>query len=151
MVDSPIGSSNVRHGLKGKEVPLCGHATLASAYTLFALHPELQHVAFHTRVSGVLTATRVPKELLGGCIEVEMYLPSLPLDTLHAMPESSESLTRGEVEAAAENCGVQTKDIVNVVDFKFGKNASSIVEIQSSVDITTCKPDFAALVCSRRA
>lgn len=41
-----------------QEVPLCGHATLASAFTIFThLRPEAQEVAFRT-LSGRLTVTR---------------------------------------------------------------------------------------------
>jgi PhzF family phenazine biosynthesis protein len=54
------------------EVPLCGHATLASAHVLFKeLGVEAPSVAFQTRQSGVLTVRR-----LGGWIE--MNFPADP-------------------------------------------------------------------------
>lgn len=41
------------------EVPLCGHATLASAYVLFNyVIPEAREIRFQTRQSGVLTVRR---------------------------------------------------------------------------------------------
>lgn len=41
------------------EVPLCGHATLASAWVVLeALHPDRAEVRFHTRHSGILTVRR---------------------------------------------------------------------------------------------
>jgi predicted PhzF superfamily epimerase YddE/YHI9 len=41
------------------EVPLCGHATLASAYIVMtALAPGRERVVFRTRESGALTVTR---------------------------------------------------------------------------------------------
>lgn len=55
------------------EVPLCGHATLASAYVLFRwLTPDAQKVVFHTQ-SGPLTVTRAAGDLLA------MDLPAQPL------------------------------------------------------------------------
>ena len=41
------------------EVPLCGHATLASAWLIFSeLEPQLNEIQFSTRRSGVLSVTR---------------------------------------------------------------------------------------------
>lgn len=56
------------------EVPLCGHATLASASVLFYKRGNQQKLHFETVHSGVLTATRV-----GSMIEME--LPLNPPDT----------------------------------------------------------------------
>jgi PhzF family phenazine biosynthesis protein len=55
------------------EVPLCGHATLASAHALWTegAHPLSQPIRFHT-ASGVLTCTAV-----GGFIEMDF--PALPV------------------------------------------------------------------------
>lgn len=52
-----------RYGLRwftpGKEVPLCGHATLASAHVLFTeLGAKADRIAFETRSAGVLTVGR---------------------------------------------------------------------------------------------
>merc|ERR1719264_523468 len=51
------------------EVPLCGHATLASASVLFYKRGNKQKLHFETVHSGVLTATRV-----GSLIEMELPL-----------------------------------------------------------------------------
>lgn len=54
------------------EVPLCGHATLASAHVLLnELDPSLETVAFDTNVSGRLTVTRLGDSL-------EMDFPADP-------------------------------------------------------------------------
>lgn len=46
------------------EVPLCGHATLASAFVLFTeIDPALGHAEFHTQ-SGTLTVTRLSGDRL---------------------------------------------------------------------------------------
>ncbi|GAA5826665.1 hypothetical protein JCM11251_002843 [Rhodosporidiobolus azoricus] len=43
----------------GEEVPLCGHATLATAHALFTTrHPSATKITFNTRFSGALIATR---------------------------------------------------------------------------------------------
>lgn len=51
----------------GGEIDLCGHATLATAYTLFRfVEQDAQQLHFHTR-SGLLTVTR-----RGGLLEMEL-------------------------------------------------------------------------------
>ena len=62
------------------EVPLCGHATLASSWLIFnLLAPSLDRVAFETH-SGVLDVVRGE----GGTITM-----SLPADTVHAHPDAT--------------------------------------------------------------
>jgi PhzF family phenazine biosynthesis protein len=46
------------------EVPLCGHATLASGWLILKrLHPQLERVTFHTREAGPLTVQRTDSGL----------------------------------------------------------------------------------------
>ncbi|GAA5881123.1 hypothetical protein JCM1840_007112 [Sporobolomyces johnsonii] len=45
------------------EIPLCGHATLASAHVIFTkFHPTATRIAFSTRKSGSLAAVRHPED-----------------------------------------------------------------------------------------
>ena len=54
----PNGGYGLRWFTPTQEVPLCGHATLASAFVVFTeIAPELKIVEFHTQ-SGMLTVVR---------------------------------------------------------------------------------------------
>jgi PhzF family phenazine biosynthesis protein len=55
------------------EVPICGHATLASARILFARHPHLAELRFETVKVGTLTARKVT-----GGDKIELDFPSVP-------------------------------------------------------------------------
>ncbi len=79
------------------EVPLCGHATLASAYVILThLAPQLSRVAFDTQ-SGVLTVERAENGLLA------MALPAFP-----AKPHADADDFR---EALDEAMGFEPKDV----------------------------------------
>ncbi|TYI13789.1 hypothetical protein ES332_A08G082100v1 [Gossypium tomentosum] len=71
------------------EVKLCGHATLASAHTLFTTGLVNSNIIEFDTVSGILTATRVPdtsptniSEVQNGgvsdCFLIELNFPSVP-------------------------------------------------------------------------
>lgn len=68
------------------EVDLCGHATLASAFTLWemGLVPPGQSIDFHTR-SGVLTASR-ESEI------ISLDFPAIPIEACEAPPDLLEAL-----------------------------------------------------------
>lgn len=68
------------------EVPLCGHATLASAHALWfaGIHPEAQPIRFHTK-SGVLTCER-----RNGFIEMDF--PATPAQEADPPPDLLASL-----------------------------------------------------------
>jgi PhzF family phenazine biosynthesis protein len=57
VVPRPDGDYDLRWFTPTVEIPLCGHATLASAHTLFETGRAVDAVTFHTR-SGPLTCTR---------------------------------------------------------------------------------------------
>jgi PhzF family phenazine biosynthesis protein len=66
------GSFLLRWFTPAAEVPLCGHATLASAHVIFThLHPQLARAEFSTK-SGVLTVERAENGYLS------MALPAYP-------------------------------------------------------------------------
>ncbi|MFP3386647.1 PhzF family phenazine biosynthesis protein, partial [Tritonibacter sp. SIMBA_163] len=59
LVPAGNGAYELRWFTPTAEVPLCGHATLASgAVVLEYLSPDLDSVAFHTRQSGTLKVRR---------------------------------------------------------------------------------------------
>jgi PhzF family phenazine biosynthesis protein len=102
------------------EVPLCGHATLASAHVLWqdGHLPAHQPARFHTR-SGLLTATR--QEMW-----ITLDFPALPPEPAEAPPALLQSL--------------------GVTPLYVGKNrASYLVEVASEDSVRTLQPDFALL------
>ena len=54
------GEYGLRWFTPAKEVDLCGHATLATAFVIFRTDPSLNSVTFHTR-SGALSVTKTGK------------------------------------------------------------------------------------------
>jgi PhzF family phenazine biosynthesis protein len=96
------------------EVPLCGHATMASAWLIFStLEPEANQIAFETK-SGTLTVDRG----VDG-----KHIMSLPSDTLSAYAPSPD-FERKIGEALGTNPPVET--------FK-GKNIFAVFESASDV------------------
>jgi PhzF family phenazine biosynthesis protein len=75
LVRRPDGAFDLRWFTPAAEVPLCGHATLASAHVLWetGAAPAGETLRFHTK-SGVLTADRLPD----GAIELDF--PARPTE-----------------------------------------------------------------------
>lgn len=91
------GAYDLRWFTPGREVDLCGHATLASAWTLFhEIDPALNEVRFMTR-SGTLTVTRGIEGRLA------MSLPSAPPEPFAAPPGFAHALAASlNADAPAE-------------------------------------------------
>lgn len=92
------GRYDLRWFAPHREVDLCGHATLASAWTLFnRVEPALDAVRFQTR-SGELTVTR------GAQGRLAMSLPAAPSDAFDPppgfLPELAAGLRAGEEPVA---------------------------------------------------
>ncbi|WP_119302202.1 PhzF family phenazine biosynthesis protein [Dongia deserti] len=102
------------------EMPLCGHATLASAYiALNHLEPERDNVVFHT-LSGALTVAR----------DGERLLMDFPTRTNEPAPAS-------EIAPVAEAIGAQ------IVDLRRGWTYLAVVESEDIVRYL--KPDIAKI------
>jgi PhzF family phenazine biosynthesis protein len=100
------------------EVPLCGHATLASAHVLFEIYGETADTIDFVGKSGPLSVTRENGRLL--------------LD-FPAMPPTEVGVTV-DVERALGT------DIVDVLG-----SAELLVVLESEQAVRECKPDFAAI------
>ena len=102
------------------EVALCGHATLASAFVLFAYHkwPE-KSICFRTRKSGQLSV--VERNGL-----LEMDFPSRPAQAIVSPIGIKEAL------------GVAPKEI-------FGSEEDLLIILDSEKDVREARPDFSAL------
>ncbi|WVF70730.1 hypothetical protein IAT40_005523 [Kwoniella sp. CBS 6097] len=136
---SEEGSWGLRWFTPSEEVELCGHATLASASTLFTLYPSLQRIRFETRYSGTLTSTRVPDGK-----GIEIVLPSFSSDVLSTLGKGhTETRTRANEVAAA--LGVDVALVRDVSEIKFSGMPSIIVLLDSSIDLKGLKVDVKAL------
>lgn len=108
------------------EVPLCGHATLASAHALWEAGdvPSEEPVLFHTR-SGVLCARRRGPH-------VEIDLPASPLEAVAPPPGLLEALQAQPRHVA------RTRDR-GLGDFDY------LLELGSEHEVRALQPDFARL------
>ncbi|WP_373047271.1 PhzF family phenazine biosynthesis protein [Vulgatibacter sp.] len=117
----PPGTCGLRWFTPTTEVPLCGHATLAAAHTLWAEGwlPQESPARFET-ASGLLTAQRH-----GGKIELD--LPALPVEPA-PLP-------------AALTAALQ--DLQPVASGRSG--AHWLVQLATAADVRAFRPDHAAL------
>jgi predicted PhzF superfamily epimerase YddE/YHI9 len=100
------------------EVPLCGHATLASAFVVFrSVDPKLQRVRFHT-ASGPLEVARRGEWL-------EMSLPSRPPASFDPTPA--------------------LRDAVGAPVLEWHRGIYAMAVLGAEHDVRALQPDFAAL------
>jgi PhzF family phenazine biosynthesis protein len=119
------GGFNLRWFTPTVEVPLCGHATLASAHTLWESGKlsRDEEARFHTQ-SGWLKARRK------GAL-IEMDFPSLPV-TESELPEK-----------IREALGVPARWVGRTANH--GAETNLLVELESEDAVRDLRPDFAAL------
>jgi PhzF family phenazine biosynthesis protein len=117
-------SYNIRYFSPKMEVPLCGHATLASARVLFKDNGA-EKIHFHTIENLDLTATRSGEE-------ITMEFPVYDTEPAVAPPAMLEAL------------GI--KKIINAVFNAHNKDL--LLEIESPRELAELRPDFKALVPS---
>ncbi|MGH6872394.1 MAG: PhzF family phenazine biosynthesis protein [Rhizomicrobium sp.] len=129
------GRYDLRWFTPGSEVDLCGHATLASAWLIFAeLEPALQHVAFETR-AGTLTVDR------GRDGNHIMSMPSDPLAPLEDEPRIAKAI--GEAFGTTPPSHVfKSRYAVAVwddaADIRAIKDCGGIAEVLRPLDIWGC-------------
>ena len=106
------------------EVPLCGHATLASAHTLWETSTiaENEEAHFHT-ASGLLKARRAGRR-------IELDFPAIPSEA-------------GEIsEEAREALGVEPLTVFVVSDLD---KKGYLIELASEDEVRNARPDFSKL------
>ena len=108
---------DIRWFTPGLEINLCGHATLASAYTIFEMLKEKKKKIVFNSKSGLLTVSR-KKNIL------EMNFPSWKPERIDAYPK--------ELLASLGN-----PEIAGVY-----KNRDYLVELLNEDAIKKCQPDF---------
>jgi PhzF family phenazine biosynthesis protein len=118
------GSSDfsIRYFSPVTEIPLCGHATLASAKALFSEYPHLNNITFQTQFGHTL-------ELSNSTDQIEMVFP---------VHETQKSLFPDDLKNA-----IGIKDIINC-EYNEDHNIL-MVEIESSMELQNLSPDFVAL------
>lgn len=102
------------------EVPLCGHATLASAHMLLTSAQWRSEMRFRTRKSGILTVRRD---------EDALYHVSLP--AFRAVPKDLPDLVAA--------LGVSPRETL-LYDDQY-----ALIVLESAADVRALQPDFAAL------
>ncbi len=78
------------------EVELCGHATLAAAYSVFCDHPALEHLQFISRRHGALSVSSRDDGLaLDLPIQTQRLIVSPPSQLVRAIPEGFREIFLG--------------------------------------------------------
>lgn len=108
------------------EVPLCGHATLASAHVIFRfLEPELQRVVFHTQKAGTLTVSRLADELV-------MDFPAWPAAPIAMLPGLAAALGHSPTGTLA------TKDGRTVALFAAAQDLTALAPNIGAIERLDC-------------
>lgn len=100
------------------EIPLCGHATMASAKVLFAEHPEMKAITFETYSGTVLELKNADR--------IEMFFPVHDTRQYVLPEEISDAIGITDLLDCAYN------EYHNIV----------LAEISSSTELQALKPDF---------
>ncbi|KAG0660143.1 hypothetical protein C6P46_004773 [Rhodotorula mucilaginosa] len=110
------------------EVPLCGHATMATAHTLFTQHhPSATSITFQSRFSGTLIARRAgtgPNE------PIALDFPAAPLVTLEEGHRRRPKILEGVAKAVK---GFEESQVVRVAWWDGHK--APIVELAAGTDL----------------
>ncbi|CAN6843940.1 unnamed protein product [Brassica oleracea var. botrytis] len=139
---TPISGHNGRFRLRwftpSLEMDLCGHGTLASAYSLFSNGlVDSDKVEFVTQ-SGILTTKRVPDtSVKGGSFLVEMNFPVIPTCELYNSSDIKSMFSKALNGATIVDVRGTTKSTTD----KF-VSEKIVVELPSWEAVTELKPDM---------
>ena len=122
VIKQSTNSFSIRYFSPVKEIPLCGHATLASSKAIFTEYKELSKIIFHTHFGDILEIS-----LTDG--KIEMKFP------LH-LTEKTEC-----DNAIRKSLGI--KEVLNSRYNSF--HNMLLLEIESSIELENLKPDFSVL------
>ncbi|WWC58398.1 uncharacterized protein I303_100938 [Kwoniella dejecticola CBS 10117] len=138
--DAEEGEWGLRWFVPECEVPLCGHATLASSEALFSLHPSLGTIKFQTRFSGQLIATRLNDN------QIQISLPTLEDDVLSQKDVITTNHHR-EIESLRRAFGIQDVEgsILGLFEMHYSGIRCLIIQLSEGVDVEDIKVDFRAL------
>jgi len=116
------GSFSIRYFSPVKEIPLCGHATLASSKAIFSEFKELSQITFHTHFGDTL-------EISQNNGKIEMKFPLHQTETTEYDNAIRKALGINEVLNSRYN------SFHNML----------LLEIESSKELENLKPDFSIL------
>jgi len=113
---------SIRYFSPVTEIPLCGHATIASAKVLFSEYQHLNNITFQTQFGHTL-------ELNNNIDQIEMVFP---------VHETQKSLFPDDLKEAI--------GIKNIINCEYNKDHNILmVEIESSKELQDLTPDFTVL------
>ncbi|GAA6046676.1 hypothetical protein JCM3770_003111 [Rhodotorula araucariae] len=129
------------------EVPLCGHATLASAHTLFSTHhPSASSIRFETRFSGTLFARRSPASTEHGAgDDVGLISLDFPAAKLLSLSEGHRRLPK-ILAAVREATGLSSESVVRCAWYDAWD--APLVELVPSVDLAALEVKAGALAAA---
>lgn len=116
---------SIRYFSPVQEIPLCGHATLASAKVIFDIFPRIEQVQFITVEDISLLATKNGEW-------IQMKFPKYNTISAEVPPQLLDALGISEVENVAYN----------------KESHILLLEIENCQDLRDLRPDFSALVRS---
>lgn len=117
-------------------MPLCGHATLAAATTLFnSIETTATKLEFQTKYRGSLFATLESER--GQGVQIGLDLPAGKTEVLE--------LSEGYATLGANAAGLRPEDVLKYAEFDFG-GPSIVVQLSPDLDLATLKPDISILV-----
>lgn len=124
----PAGNGyHIRWFTPTREVPLCGHATLASAWVIFAhFKPEACRIEFQSQ-SGPLAVEKLPDGWL------ELDFPTIPGEEIPAPRALIDALGLAELGIAPEAC------------FTVAHDANTMIVLPNAEAVRNVTPDLQAL------
>jgi len=129
-----------------QEVPICGHATLATAKVVLSRFPGLSQIKFQTRFWGELTAKRrIDGVEDPNTLEVTISLSTLPKPALDELVETGPRNLETLAGPLANVLGIQMEQVIGVGEFKYN-DKSLIIELAPNVDLANLRVDPKALV-----
>jgi len=121
------GKYSIRYFSPKMEIPLCGHATMASAKVLFEKYPDLDHICFQTIEEIDLMISRVGDQIQMEFPVYQTVPASAPQELLKAL-------------------GIQT--IINAA--YNSETKILLLEIADSLFLEDLRPDYVALIRSHK-
>lgn len=122
VIKQKTGSFSIRYFSPIKEIPLCGHATLASSKAIFTEFKELSQINFHTHFGDTLEISKTNEK-------IEMRFPLHRTENTEYDDEIRKALGINEVPNSRYN------SFHNML----------MLELESSKELENLKPDFSIL------
>ena len=143
-VDEDSINYSIRWFTPSVEAPLCGHASLASSFVLFAKHPSKSNITFTSRFSGTLKAKRLADN------RIELDFPAFPttevLKTSEEFKRIQSSINENVVDPNASESGADAAKLsggrrgAEIVKLARGRHGY-VLEIAKAISLSELKVD----------